>query len=90
MKEGGVPPGWDYNPAEWSQRIPIAALAMVGLLQRGGARRGEIACQQQAAVGPVHAFVHHQQGDAWAAQQAVEPMPPPEPPPEMPPPEVIR
>ncbi len=25
-----IPPGWDYNPAEWSQRIPIAALALVG------------------------------------------------------------
>lgn len=25
-----IPPGWDYNPADWSQRIPIVALAMVG------------------------------------------------------------
>lgn len=25
-----VPPGWDYNPSVWSQRIPIVALALVG------------------------------------------------------------
>ena len=25
-----IPPGWDYNPATWSQRIPIVVLAMVG------------------------------------------------------------
>jgi uncharacterized membrane protein len=25
-----VPPGWDYNPASWSQRLPIVALALVG------------------------------------------------------------
>ncbi len=26
-----IPPGWDYNPAAWPQRIPIAVLALVGL-----------------------------------------------------------
>jgi len=25
-----VPPGWNYNPSAWPQRIPIAALACVG------------------------------------------------------------
>jgi uncharacterized membrane protein len=32
MKElaEGIPPGWDYNPATWSQRIPIIVLAVVG------------------------------------------------------------
>jgi hypothetical protein len=25
-----VPPGWDYNPSAWSQRVPIVALAVVG------------------------------------------------------------
>ncbi|MER3375034.1 MAG: vitamin K epoxide reductase family protein [Allomuricauda sp.] len=25
-----IPPGWDYNPAAWSQRIPIVILAFVG------------------------------------------------------------
>lgn len=25
-----VPPGWDYNPSTWSQRFPIAALALLG------------------------------------------------------------
>ena len=25
------PPGWSYNPSAWSQRLPIAALAVVGL-----------------------------------------------------------
>lgn len=27
-----VPPGWDYSPSSWNQRIPIIALALVGLL----------------------------------------------------------
>lgn len=27
-----VPPGWDYNPSQWSQRLPIVALALVGLV----------------------------------------------------------
>lgn len=25
-----IPPGWDYNPAAWSQRWPIIGLALVG------------------------------------------------------------
>lgn len=25
-----TPPGWDYNPASWKERIPIVVLAMVG------------------------------------------------------------
>jgi len=25
-----VPPGWDYNPADWSQRIPIIGVALLG------------------------------------------------------------
>lgn len=25
-----VPPGWDYNPSVWSQRIPIVILALIG------------------------------------------------------------
>lgn len=27
-----VPPGWDYSPSDWSQRLPIILLAVVGLL----------------------------------------------------------
>ena len=27
-----VPPGWDYNPSGWTQRLPIIALAVIGLL----------------------------------------------------------
>ncbi len=26
-----APPGWDYSPSAWNQRIPIIALALVGL-----------------------------------------------------------
>jgi hypothetical protein len=26
-----IPPGWSYNPSDWTQRIPIIALALVGL-----------------------------------------------------------
>ena len=29
-REDGVPPGWDYNPATWSQRLPIVGLALIG------------------------------------------------------------
>lgn len=25
-----IPPGWNYNPATWSQRIPIVILALIG------------------------------------------------------------
>lgn len=27
-----IPPGWNYNPASWSQRIPIVILAFIGFL----------------------------------------------------------
>ncbi len=30
-----IPPGWDYNPAKWSQRLPIIALALVGFVAAG-------------------------------------------------------
>jgi nucleoside-diphosphate-sugar epimerase len=26
-----LPPGWDYNPSTWIQRLPVIALALVGL-----------------------------------------------------------
>lgn len=29
--EKHIPPGWDYNPASWSERIPIVILAVVGV-----------------------------------------------------------
>ena len=25
-----APPGWNYNPPSWSQRLPIAGVALVG------------------------------------------------------------
>ena len=28
--DDAIPPGWDYNPSEWSERIPIVVLALVG------------------------------------------------------------
>lgn len=30
MKDSVIPPGWNYNPASWSQRIPIVVLALIG------------------------------------------------------------
>ncbi len=30
-----IPPGWDYNPATWDQRIPIVILAFVGFIIAG-------------------------------------------------------
>jgi uncharacterized membrane protein len=29
-KDAAIPPGWDYNPATWSQRLPIIGLAVIG------------------------------------------------------------
>jgi nucleoside-diphosphate-sugar epimerase len=26
-----IPPGWSYNPSDWTQRLPIIALAFIGL-----------------------------------------------------------
>jgi hypothetical protein len=30
MNDQAIPPGWSYNPADWSQRLPIIGLALVG------------------------------------------------------------
>lgn len=30
-----IPPGWSYNPATWSQRLPIVGLAMAGFFIAG-------------------------------------------------------
>jgi uncharacterized membrane protein len=31
MRNGkNIPPGWDYNPSTWQQRIPLVAIALVG------------------------------------------------------------
>lgn len=27
-----IPPGWDYNPATWPQRVPIIVLAVIGFV----------------------------------------------------------
>jgi len=32
MNRDGIPPGWSYNPASWSQRLPIIGLAVIGFL----------------------------------------------------------
>lgn len=31
MSDNNIPPGWEYNPASWSQRIPIVVVALVGV-----------------------------------------------------------
>jgi uncharacterized membrane protein len=30
MEKEDIPPGWDYNPASWNQRLPIVLLALIG------------------------------------------------------------
>jgi hypothetical protein len=30
-----VPPGWDYNPASWGERLPLVGLALLGFLIAG-------------------------------------------------------
>lgn len=32
MADDAIPPGWDYNPATWRQRLPIVGLALVGFV----------------------------------------------------------
>ncbi len=32
MTESDIPPGWDYNPSGWYQRIPIVLLALAGFI----------------------------------------------------------
>jgi hypothetical protein len=32
MDNRSSPPGWDYNPASWPQRLPIVGLALVGFV----------------------------------------------------------
>jgi hypothetical protein len=32
MTDPNIPPGWSYNPASWSQRLPIVAAAAVGFV----------------------------------------------------------
>ncbi len=32
MEERGIPSGWSYNPSSWSQRLPIAGLALLGFV----------------------------------------------------------
>ncbi|MEX1058322.1 MAG: hypothetical protein WED11_11355, partial [Natronospirillum sp.] len=32
MQKASIPPGWDYNPSTWLQRLPIALLAILGVL----------------------------------------------------------
>lgn len=29
--ETDIPPGWSYNPSTWRQRLPVVALALVGM-----------------------------------------------------------
>lgn len=35
MTDPDTPPGWSYNPASWSQRWPIIALATIGFVIAG-------------------------------------------------------
>lgn len=32
MNRENIPPGWDYNPSSWSQRIPLIVVALIGFL----------------------------------------------------------
>lgn len=32
MQKATIPPGWDYNPSMWIQRIPIVIFAVLGIL----------------------------------------------------------
>lgn len=35
MTDPEIPPGWSYNPASWSQRLPIVIAAAIGFLIAG-------------------------------------------------------
>lgn len=34
-RDPGIPPGWEYNPATWPQRLPIVGFAVLGFLIAG-------------------------------------------------------
>lgn len=34
-RQSPIPPGWDYNPSAWDQRVPIVVLALVGFVVAG-------------------------------------------------------
>lgn len=31
----GIPPGWNYNPSAWSERLPLVGIAMLGFFIAG-------------------------------------------------------
>jgi uncharacterized membrane protein len=35
VSRGGAPPGWDYNPSTWTERLPISGLATLGVIIAG-------------------------------------------------------
>src|SRR3546814_11373420 len=45
MDPKSIPPGWTYGPSTAAQRLPIAALGLVGLLKLGRASCRERVCQ---------------------------------------------
>jgi hypothetical protein len=49
-----TPPGWDYNPSDWWQRVPLMALALIGYFI---ARY--LACAQLGYTGPAWDPVFH-------------------------------
>lgn len=32
IKNENLPPGWDYNPSSWAQRLPLVIIALIGFL----------------------------------------------------------
>jgi uncharacterized membrane protein len=48
VREPHIPPGWSYNPAAWSQRLPLVGLALVGAIIAS-----YLALHQYGLVGPV-------------------------------------
>ncbi len=32
IKNENLPPGWDYNPSSWPQRLPLVIVASIGFM----------------------------------------------------------
>lgn len=47
--DSAIPPDWDYNPSEWSQRIPISLLALAGFVMSGYLAAFQLGYTDQAA-----------------------------------------
>lgn len=69
-----IPPGWDYSPSSWSQRLPIIALAFAGFFiarYLGACQLGHVARAWDPFFGDgTHAVITSDVSRAWPVADA--------------------